>query len=1037
MAALLRSVLLLIFCYSSPLWGQVASSFSVEISPDQPQLLVIDQLGRDVSIAVTDANGNERVYNSPVGRSGPEIILLESAAPQQFHVEILNAIPGSYELDIKSPERDSQELTVSRHLSRAALSAQSNSSDLLDALFHYEQATSMPVRTALSDLSLFLKAVLHYRLSEYDAAMETLEQVGELQLLSNAPYRKVWLKGEIQFSQDLYSEARESLEMALELATESGAELDAADIKVNLGFSHVLTDSTNTGKRMLDEAFITASQYRDYAVLGRAHNNLGGYYSVTGELEMAAEQLQLAIENLQLSGDSQVLNYAMSNLSMTYRALGQYQLAREMSHMALSQAENSANSVQLAAAYTGLASLYLRMGEFEMAEEFARLAKRLIIASDQQWRANTLMNMQADALVGLGRHEEAIALYLQTNQYFQVHGPESRLLSNAFRLARSYLELGQIEDAGHFLGLADDMMSGNEPLDSISNRSSLIELQARRFLVAGEPASAVALLTESLDANAALVSTDQVEVADLLMQAYSALEDFEAAAAQGQLATDLILSIRQQLDYARLGPAWSKQSFPVFLRYFEALVNLHQRTGDAALLRRAFLIAEQGQAFDLSRQRQASLFNQSPASDESRALLTELTSLARDRAARAASAEGESLDLEYFRALERYQASLDLNADLPEFRLHAVRDLQDRLSADEALVKFLCVPDANCYRFVLGSQAFTLTDLGSADDIHLFSLALQNELRQPGTVNLSASERLGQLLFDEEFAATLGPAVKHLHVAGNYPLNSIPLAVLEYQQGSLVQHFSLNSIPAASALLETPLQEHSYDYDLAIMADPEFSPAVSDARLLEGLAYAEDSLRGWYGELERLPWSALEAENLQQAFSEHRVRTLTGNEANKPNLLDARTRNSRIVHIASHGYFNQATPDLVGIATSPADGDGGFMTLEDLLMHPFNSELVVISGCETGLGQDRGGEGMMSLSRAFLGQGVDHVIATQWPVSDRASAEFMKLFYQALDLETMNVAQALREAQLQLAAMPAYRSPFYWAPYVLTSIGNS
>ncbi len=1017
--------------------GQQERSRLLEISADSPQLLVVEQLGDDVAVAVTTADGDRTVYDSHLGRTGPELVLLESGVDEVFYsIEVLPEDATAFAVKVMTLAETDEPLDAIGNYSQAAAVPKSNNhNQLREVLSLYEQVIDRAPDSGVGQLAGFMKAVLLYRLAEYGAAMQALDRVGDVELLQAFPYRKLWLQGEIEFSQDLYRQSRESLSQALALSDEES--LEAADIKINLGFSHVLTGDAATGKMLLDEALSAAIAYGDNAVIGRAYNNLGGYYSVTGDAATAASQLQLAVEHLRDSEDSQLLNYAMSNLSMTYRGLGQYQLAREMSHMALAQAEASANPVQLSGAYTGLASLYQRMGEYEMAEEFARLAAELVVATDRQWRANTLMNMQADALVGLGQHEDAIALYLQTNQYFEINGPESRLLSNAFRLARSHLELGQAEDANRFLNRAASLMEGSESLASTANQSTMTELQARRFLVEGEPTKAVSLLTVPLSlSDTTVTSTDQVEAADLLMQAYTSLGDFEAAVAQGQRATELILSIRQQLDYARLGPAWSKQSFPIFLRYFEALVKLHEQTGDTALLSKAFLIAEQGQAFDLSRQREASLFNQSPASDDSKTLLAELTSLARARAARAASAEGENLDLAYFRALERYQASLDLNGHQAEIRLRDVADLQSRLPADEALVKFLCVPDSNCYRFTVTSQAFSLTDLGSAEDILLFSLALQNELRQPGSVNLSASDRLGQLLFDEEFTATIGPAVTHLHVTGNYPLNSIPLAVLEYQQRSLVQQFSLNSIPAASALLEAPMQQTSYDFDLAIMADPEFSPAVADAGLLEGLAFAGDSMRGWYGELERLPWSALEAENLQQAFSEQRVRTLTGSQANKPNLLDARTRNSRIVHIASHGYFNQATPDLVGIATSPADGDGGFMTLEDLLMHPFNSELVVISGCETGLGQDRGGEGMMSLSRAFLGQGVDHVIATQWPVSDRASAEFMKLFYEALDLETMNVAQALREAQLQLAAMPAFRSPFYWAPYVLTSIGS-
>ena len=76
---------------------------------------------------------------------------------------------------------------------------------------------------------------------------------------------------------------------------------------------------------------------------------------------------------------------------------------------------------------------------------------------------------------------------------------------------------------------------------------------------------------------------------------------------------------------------------------------------------------------------------------------------------------------------------------------------------------------------------------------------------------------------------------------------------------------------------------------------------------------------------------------------------------------------------------------------------------------------------------------MMGVTRGFLAQGAHHVISTLWPVSDRASAQFMSLFYRNLR-EGGSVAQALRNAQQQLKAIPEFRHPYYWAPYVLTTV---
>ena len=76
---------------------------------------------------------------------------------------------------------------------------------------------------------------------------------------------------------------------------------------------------------------------------------------------------------------------------------------------------------------------------------------------------------------------------------------------------------------------------------------------------------------------------------------------------------------------------------------------------------------------------------------------------------------------------------------------------------------------------------------------------------------------------------------------------------------------------------------------------------------------------------------------------------------------------------------------------------------------------------------------MMGLTRGFLAQGARHVISTLWPVSDRASAQFMNLFYGHLH-RVGSVAEALQAAQQELKAMPDFRHPYYWAAYVLTSV---
>jgi CHAT domain-containing protein len=99
-------------------------------------------------------------------------------------------------------------------------------------------------------------------------------------------------------------------------------------------------------------------------------------------------------------------------------------------------------------------------------------------------------------------------------------------------------------------------------------------------------------------------------------------------------------------------------------------------------------------------------------------------------------------------------------------------------------------------------------------------------------------------------------------------------------------------------------------------------------------------------------------------------------------------------------------------------------------------DLVVLSGCDTAAGRGVGSEGVFSLSRAFFYAGAERVLASLWPVEDRATAAFMPEFYRALLIDHMSPAGALRVAQQRLARDSRWSSPYYWAGFVLQGDWN-
>ena len=143
----------------------------------------------------------------------------------------------------------------------------------------------------------------------------------------------------------------------------------------------------------------------------------------------------------------------------------------------------------------------------------------------------------------------------------------------------------------------------------------------------------------------------------------------------------------------------------------------------------------------------------------------------------------------------------------------------------------------------------------------------------------------------------------------------------------------------------------------------------------------------------------------------------------------------RVVHFATHGIADSRNPELSGLVLSLVDANGrpqeGFLGLSDVYELDLAADLVVLSGCQTALGKEVRGEGVMGLTRGFLYAGVPRVVASLWKVQDRTTAELMTRFYRAMWKDQKSPAAALREAQQSLRREPRYRDPYSWAGFIL------
>jgi len=281
-----------------------------------------------------------------------------------------------------------------------------------------------------------------------------------------------------------------------------------------------------------------------------------------------------------------------------------------------------------------------------------------------------------------------------------------------------------------------------------------------------------------------------------------------------------------------------------------------------------------------------------------------------------------------------------------------------------------------------------------------------------------------------------------LLVVSDGMLQYIPFAALPLPTSSdqspgerLINRQRVVSLPSAStlAVLRDELRDRPPPpKTLAILAHPVFRR--DDPRLAR-VRRADRAADTW--SLEELPWSEDEARAIAGMVPDPRQKLLAlGFDASVGTVLQGRLGDFRYVHFATHGFLDNMRPQMSSLALSRFDREGRALEIHDLRLQDIynlqlNADLVVLSACQTALGKEVRGEGLMGLTRGFMYAGSARVLASLWSVEDRATSKLMEKFYRHLLGERLPPAEALRRAQLDLASTRRWSKPYYWAGFSL------
>ena len=177
-----------------------------------------------------------------------------------------------------------------------------------------------------------------------------------------------------------------------------------------------------------------------------------------------------------------------------------------------------------------------------------------------------------------------------------------------------------------------------------------------------------------------------------------------------------------------------------------------------------------------------------------------------------------------------------------------------------------------------------------------------------------------------------------------------------------------------------------------------------------------------------LGFSELEVKEISRLFAKKEI---YAREKATEAMARSKASGFDVIHFACHGEFNDRQPLQSGLLLAKDEDNDGYLQVHEIFgLDLKNANLVTLSACETALGKIQGGDDLVGLSRGFIYAGTPSILATLWEVDDRSTALFMESFYKNWQ-QGMSKPEALRQAQIALKSMPAYKHPYYWAPFVM------
>ena len=865
----------------------------------------------------------------------------------------------------------------------------------------------------------------HYESGEIEKALDALNQALVLWRSISNPVREAGTLGSIadiyismgepQKAIDLYNQALD-IQRRVNAPTEQALTLNSiAGVYSSLGDYQLSIDTHNQALEIFK-----SNGERLWQVL--TLNKIGGIYREAKDYQKGLEFHNQALDLAKQNNDFSQQVSALSSIVVDYLSLKDYPKALDAANQILALSRQQNNPFWEVLAFSLSGSVYFNSGDYQKAlEALEKAVTEVPKVEDRTTEANVLYNL-GKVYNALKQYEKALSTYNQDLALRRMLGDRTGEAATLYQVAITQRDRGNLNAARTQIEAAINIV------EDIRTRVTSQELRTSYF------ASVQNYYQFYIDLLMQLHKKDPSKGYDAL-----ALHASERARARSllELLTEANANIRQGVE-------------PKLLERERTL----QQNLDAVEKGRIELV--NGQYTN-----------------------KQLQELEKETA---------TLLEEYRQVQEQIRRTSPRYAALTQPQPLTLAEIQQQVLDDDTMLLEYSLGEERSYLWAVTKTGITSYELPKRADIEATAKDFYQLLKNPSyrlemRGGLGAEARPGSSIGNHETATKLSQMLiapvtaqlenKRLLVVSDGALQYLPFGALPTPPAPripggasqeevsrelvplLVEHEIVN-LPSASTLgvlRKETNDRKSAAQAIAVLADPVFG--TNDPRLksspghVSGTPLDKSNVNSRALErsaitanvtFNRLPFTRQEAEQILSLVPATERMQAFDFAANRAIASSTELQHYRIVHFATHGILNSTQPELSGVVLSLVDEKGmfqnGFLQLRDIFNLNLPAELVVLSACETGLGEEVKGEGLVGLTRGFMYAGSPRVVVSLWSVSDQATSELMVKFYKKMLQDGLKPAAALRAAQLEMWQNSQWKEPYYWAAFTLQGEWN-